>query len=313
VRLIVALLACFVSVSAQAAWLKGNLHTHTKESDGDSAPAAVAEWYQRNGYDFLVITDHDKVTRIEAPSGIILIPGEEITDRLAKKPIHVNAIGIEAAIAPRGGSSSAEVISRNVEAVRKGGGVAIVNHPNFGWAFGAEELLQVPGEWLLEIASGHPYVNSDGPPAVESMWDRLLGADRRIWGVAVDDMHHLENPLERDRVTPGKAWVMVRAEKADAKAIVAALARGDFYASTGVELATYTVTGGSIDVRVREQHGARYRILFIGEGGRVLQETLGIGAVYRVTGKERYVRAKVVDSNGRAAWTQPTFVRSQSN
>ncbi len=293
-----------------AAWLKGNLHTHTNQSDGDSSPDAVAKWYADRGYDFLVITDHDKVTRLEnAP--LLLIPGEEITDRLDKKPLHVNAIGIEEVIAPQRGTSIVEVLQRNVDAAVKQSGIALINHPNFGWAFGADELLRVEHFTLLEIASGHQFVNSLGPPSVESMWDRLLTNGRRVWGVAVDDMHHLNDPLAAESVPPGRAWVIVRAEKRDPASILDALRRGDFYASNGPELEEYTASNKSLSVRVRERYGARYRIQFIGKGGRVLQESEGLTATYTVRGSEQYIRAKVLDSNGGAAWLQPFFVTTK--
>ena len=37
-------------------WFKGNTHTHTTESDGDSSPEYVARWYKEHGYDFLVLS-----------------------------------------------------------------------------------------------------------------------------------------------------------------------------------------------------------------------------------------------------------------
>lgn len=306
-KVIVAALLAFVCLPLEGAWLKGNLHTHTLESDGDSTPAEVVRWYAEHGYDFLAITDHDKITRVEDSMGLVLILGEEVTDRLPKKPLHVNALGIETAVKPQGGATPVEVLQRDIDAVRKAGGLALINHPNFGWAFGAAELLQLERANFLEIASGHPFVNALGPPSVESMWDRMLTAGKRIYGVAVDDTHHLKRVLEDGMVPPGKAWVMVRAEKRDAKSILDALARGDFYASNGVELAELTIAKSSITVRVREKNFARYRIQFIGSGGRVLQETAGPTATYKIRGKEAYVRAKVIDSNGLAAWAQPVF------
>lgn len=285
--------------------MRGNLHTHTLESDGDSTPAEMARWYAEHGYDFLVITDHDKLTRL-ASDAIVLIPGEEITSHLPKRPLHVNAIGIEEPIKPATGESAVEIMQKNVDAVRKGGGIALINHPNFGWAVGTEELMQIEGATLLEIASGHPYVNMLGPPSVESMWDALLTKGKRIWGVAVDDSHHLKNPWDVYVALPGKAWVVVRAEKKDAKSIVDALRRGDFYASTGVELEDYAADAKSIAVKVKEKNLARYVIQFIGPNGRVLQETKGATATY-TRGKEPYVRAKVIDSNGKMAWCQPVF------
>ncbi|HYI08353.1 MAG TPA: CehA/McbA family metallohydrolase [Thermoanaerobaculia bacterium] len=305
-RSIVALIALLVTVPSDAAWLRGNLHTHTSESDGDSAPADVVAWYATHGYDFLVITDHDKITKAESDA-IVLIPGEEVTDRLPKKPLHVNAIGLTRVVLPQKGATPVEVLQRNIDAVREAGGIAAINHPNFGWAFGAPELVQLKGATLLEIASGHPFVNTEGPPSVESMWDLMLTAGKRIWGIAVDDMHHLKRVWDTDVVLPGKAWVVVRAEKREPAAIVAALSRGDFYASTGVELVDYVVNEKSLKVTVKEKNLARYRIRFIGSGGRVLQETRGLEATYAIRGGEGYVRAKVIDSNGRCAWMQPVF------
>ena len=43
-------------------WYKGNTHTHTTESDGDSPPEYVARWYRDHGYDFLVLSDHNVFT-----------------------------------------------------------------------------------------------------------------------------------------------------------------------------------------------------------------------------------------------------------
>ena len=301
------LLILLSATPLNAAWLKGNLHTHTSESDGDSAPAVVAKWYADHGYDFLVITDHDKITTLENPP-LLLIPGEEVTDRLPKRPLHVNAIGLTRVVKPAGGKAPVEILQRNIDAVREAGGLALVNHPNFGWAFGAEELLQLEGATMLEVASSHPFVNDDGPPSVESMWDRMLTARKRVWAAAVDDMHHLARPLDEDSVRPGGAWVCVRGEKREPKAILAALKRGDFYASTGPILEEYTVSEKLLTVRITEKWGARYRVRFIGSGGKLLQETHGLSATYAIQGNEGYVRAKVIDSNGNAAWLQPVFV-----
>lgn len=44
---------------AGARWLKGNLHTHSLWSDGNDFPEVISDWYKRNGYDFLAISDHN--------------------------------------------------------------------------------------------------------------------------------------------------------------------------------------------------------------------------------------------------------------
>jgi hypothetical protein len=297
-----------VAVLASVLWLKGNTHTHTSLSDGDSDPREVAAWYCDHGYDFLVITDHDHITRLPEFQELILIDGEEVTDLLPKKPLHVNAIGLRTLVEPQKGTTPLEVLQRNVTAIRDAGGIAAINHPNFGWAFGVKELAQLEGATLLEIASGHPFVNMQGPPSVEEMWDEVLSTGKPIWGIGVDDSHHLERPWDVDMAPPGKAWIVVRVEKRDRDAILAAIRRGDFYASTGVELKDYQATPKVVSVSVREKNGAHYRVQFIGSGGRVLQESVGPLASYEVRGDEGYVRAKVIDSNGRHAWCQPMFL-----
>ena len=42
-------------------WWKGNTHTHTWWSDGDSPPETVSEWYRDRGYHFLVLSDHNRM------------------------------------------------------------------------------------------------------------------------------------------------------------------------------------------------------------------------------------------------------------
>ena len=59
----------------------------------------------------------------------------------------------------------------------------------------------------------------------------------------------------------------------------------------------------------REDRGtSKYRIQFIGRGGQVLHEATEPTATYTFTGDEGYVRAKVLESNGRVAWVQPVQV-----
>ena len=45
--------------AGESRWWKGNLHTHTLWSDGDDYPEMVVEWYKRQGYHFLAISDHN--------------------------------------------------------------------------------------------------------------------------------------------------------------------------------------------------------------------------------------------------------------
>ncbi len=48
---------------AKPKWYKGNLHTHSLWSDGDDFPEMIADWYVKNGYDFLAMSDHNVLSR----------------------------------------------------------------------------------------------------------------------------------------------------------------------------------------------------------------------------------------------------------
>ena len=135
-----------------------------------------------------------------------------------------------------------DAIQRSVDGIRRMGGVPHVNHPNFGWAVSVADLARVERLTVFEIYNGHPQVNNvggGGVPGLEQMWDQLLTGGRLLYGVAVDDAHHFKRPGDPAAASPGRGWVYVRAEALEPRMISEAIDRGDFYASTGVELAEY--------------------------------------------------------------------------
>lgn len=50
-------------------WWKGNTHTHTWWSDGDSPPENAAAWYREHGYQFLVLSDHNRMQQDQIAQG----------------------------------------------------------------------------------------------------------------------------------------------------------------------------------------------------------------------------------------------------
>ncbi len=298
-------------------WFKGNTHTHTTMSDGDSAPEEVARWYKEKGYRFLVLSDHNFFTDPQTLSSLVdssflLISGEELTSSFQKKPVHVNGLNIPRKLDPQIDTTLLGTIQKNVDEVRSVKGAPHINHPNFGWAIDQFTLLKVKNNNLLEIFNGHPLVHNvggGGTPGLEEVWDFLLTSGMRIYGIAVDDAHHFKGEFGPTRSNPGKGWVVVRARSLNAQEIIDNLEAGQFYASTGVELEDVTVEPDRIEVRIRQRSSFKYRTEFIGSGGRVLSISLENTAVYKLLGDELYVRAKVSDSGGSVAWVQPVFVR----
>jgi len=307
---------------AQGNWYKGNTHTHTLNSDGDSTPDDVVRWYREHRYRFLVLTDHNFLTSVDALNALhgaderfLVIKGEEVSDRLGEKPLHINGLDVSTVVPPQGGTSVVEILQRNVDAIRQAGGIPHINHPNFRWAITKEELGQVRNNKLFEIFNGHPQVNNFGGGGVsdlEQAWDAILSSGSLLFGLAVDDAHTFKDPGNPSVAAPGRGWVAVRAPRLEARSILDALERGEFYASTGVELSDYRVNARQMIVTVNATTFSKYRIQFIGENGRVLREVAEPKAVYDIRGDEGYIRARVLESNGQLAWCQPTMVQPRS-
>jgi hypothetical protein len=247
-------------------------------------------------------------------STFLLIPGEEVTSSFQDAAVHVNGLNIPHVIEARTAESLVATIQANVDAVREVEGVPHINHPNFRWSFGAEELRQIERDKLLEIWNGHPTVHNEGgagTPSLEEVWDILLTGGKRIYGIAVDDAHYFQGEFAPDRANPGRGWIEVRAPALEPLALMQALEAGHFYASTGVELADVVVTPHRIEVHIRVAGDFRYQTTFIGSEGRVLAESVSNPAIFELTGDELYVRAKVIDSGGSVAWVQPVFTTNR--
>ncbi len=300
-------------------WYKGNTHTHTINSDGDSPPVDVVKWYADHKYNFLFMTDHEFLTPI-APLNeqfgktdeFVVMQGQEVTDSYDKKAHHVNGLGVTRVCMPaKSTASSAANLQANVDCVRSAGGVPQINHPNYLWALTAAEIIKVKNVNLMEIHNGHPLINNlggGGSPGAEEIWDTLLTSGMKIYGIADDDSHSFKQLGEKNLANPGRGWIFVRSPELTQAAILAAIERGDFYASTGVELADLNYDGKALTVDIKEERWSKYMINFIGRGGRVLKTTTTEPATYKLTGREGYVRVKIIESNGKMAWTQPVFL-----
>ena len=296
-------------------WYKGNLHTHTTESDGDADPEFVVNWFMEHDYDFLVLSDHNHRTILEheVEGGPLMVPGEEVSAsiEIGTIPIHINGIGISRVVEPTHGDDIVRTIQANVNAIHDAGGIAQLNHPNFRWAFDHTHIQQVRGADLLEVYNGHPQVNlygAEGKFSNEEIWDAVLSAGTVIFGTATDDSHRYYDH-HPGMSNPGRGWVVVRASELTVDAIVDGLATGEFYSSTGIVLSELEQSMDSISLEIEQENDLIYTTMFSGKNGRMLAEKVGLTASYSINGDEGYVRATVRSSSGGKAWTQPVFVK----
>jgi len=289
---------------------KGNVHTHTTLSDGGSSPEQTIAWYRSHGYQFLALTDHNQLSRparyasLQEP-GFVLISGEEITMTGRGRQVHVNGLCIKNRIPGGNFASAAAALSNGISAVRHQGGVALVNHPNFDWALSPADVSDARDASLLEIASGHPYVHTAGDadhPSHEALWDIALGTGADFMGVGVDDEHHIDVSSDPP-ATPGRAWISTFGDVTDGAAICSAMAQGQLYSSTGIELRRIAVRDRQYEVEPVQAHAS---VVFVGMGGRELGRSTPLNdgpAVYVLRGDEGYVRARIELPDGKRAWT----------
>jgi hypothetical protein len=315
-------------------WLRGSTHVHARPSGDSSTPIAeVMRWYESHGYDWIALTDHNRVSEVagatagrpaaHAPaSGLIVLSGVELTynpgrclpkgDPSGRCRIHVNLLGPTAR--PPGkilwGPNQRLPDDRlakyqaALDLQRSLGGLAQLNHPQWYWGMTGDLLAELArrGMRLVEIANVQfdRWNRGDADhPSTEALWDAALAAGVTLWGVASDDAHHYSG---RGTWPAGGGWIAVKARR-EPQAIVDAIAAGRFYASTGVVLERAEASGGELVVEIAAGEPLAHTIEFIENGRRVAasQER----SARRALPQTGYVRAVITRDDGKQAWVQP--------
>lgn len=272
---------------------------------------------------------------VEERGKFMLFQAEEVTDNAEGKPVHLNATNLAEVIKPLGGRTVVEAAAANVRAVdeqakKKGREMMIhLNHPNFGYAFTAEELAEIVTERFFEVYNGHPGVNHKGDKVhagVERIWDIALtlriGEMRApaLYGIATDDSHEYHG---KGGSRPGRGWVMVESRYLSPEHIIKGIKAGRFYASSGVTLKQFAFDQETQEftLEIDGEEGVTYETEFIGtevaadrkagpvvdkegkevrttrvyssEIGKTLAKATGTTAKYKLKGNELYVRATV--------------------
>jgi len=292
---------------ADGSWFKGNLHAHTKRSDGDLEPTELVKRYADAGYHFLAITDHNKLTLLESSEsyGMLLIAGEEVDVGVSETGFgfHFVIIGIEKEWkAPEG------VLHRSIhpqvliDEVRSQGGEAILCHPYWS-QLTVHDMLSFDNYIAIEIfnTSCHHAV---GKGLSTTHWDDLLLRGRIVWGVAVDDAHfHFS---EYRPVDICGAWVAVKCKQLTKNEVMEALRNGMFYSSTGPQIEDVQIEDECISVVTSPVK----TITFVSDNGKgrkwtAPKDSTITQAYYKLRGDERFIRIECMDKDGNIAWTNP--------
>jgi hypothetical protein len=302
-------------------WLRCAFHVHTTESDGWLTPAIQRRYHAWAGFDVLAITDHDRHT--PEPPGedeLLIVGGTELSLTAPKSggPLHLLGLGITHQPDVDRDATLAEAAA----AVRRSGGLSYLAHPVWS-GLRTDEVDGIEHCAGVEIYNASSGVEQDRAHA-DAHADVWLSIGRRLTLIATDDTHYPGYDVFR-------AWTLVHARDRTRESLLASLAVGRFYATTGPRftalsladdlLTVRTTPARAITVLANPPYGAQVRAGFheLSYRARRLrsedgQQFEGInegehltGAFFPLAPGYRYARVVVADGQGRRAWSNPIW------
>ncbi|WP_322893119.1 MULTISPECIES: CehA/McbA family metallohydrolase [unclassified Yoonia] len=290
---------------------RGNLHTHSTNSDGVLAPQEVCRRYQAEGYDFIALTDHFighfnypiSDTRPYRNDAFTTILGAELHSGAMQNGElwHILAVGLPADFTPpdapdfsaHPGQETGPALARRA---RDAGAFVAIAHPEWS-QLSLEDAAAMEAAHAVEIYNHGCVTGCDRGSGVYVL-EHLLNAGRRVTLCATDDAHF----SEPDHFG---GWVMVRAPENTPEALLAALKDGAFYSSTGPEI--HHVTWG--DDAVEIHCGAAVTAVLQGQGSRTSvvhgHSLTRITLPYKGLAASPWLRLTIIDAGGKRAWTNP--------
>jgi hypothetical protein len=286
---------------------RGNLHTHSTNSDGRHPPEDVIAFYRNAGYDFLALTDHflerygwtiSDTRPLRADDFATLIAAELHAPRTKVGELwHIKAVGLPLDFTPPvNGETGPELAARAAET---GAFIGLV-HPSW-YGLTTEDARQIPFAHAIEIYNHGSAVEVDRG----SDWpfcDLLLNDGWRLSGYASDDAHHLTHDCLG-------GWVQVKAPSLDPDLILAGLKQGHYYSSQGPEIADIAVAEDGAEVRIACSPATTVAITGRGARSQSLRGEALEAAVFPLGRFEgSYFRVTVIDEAGRKAWSNPIWL-----
>jgi hypothetical protein len=230
--------------SCPGRFYRGNIHTHSNQSDGAWPTANVVETYRNAGYDFLMLSEHFiehfnwpiNDTRAFRDKDFTTLIGVELhaPETSAGELWHIIAAGLPLDFPPCGASETGVELARRARAAGAFIGIA---HP--AWSqLTIEDGRAIDSAHAVEIYNHGCAVENDRPDGWY-LHDQLLNEGKRLSAYATDDAHF------RNQDYFG-GWVNVKSTSLDPEAILQALKDGHYYSSQGPEIHNLTLVGKEI-------------------------------------------------------------------
>ena len=292
--------------------MKGNLHTHTTNSDGDYSVWEVLDIYKNNGYDFLGITDHEVFCEEKYDGEITLIHGIEESSLYVQNDdrrgtyAHFNCfIPKENVKAKVKYYQNVGDLQKNIDELNKMYSLVQFNHPLFS-RFLDNEHLALDGYDLIEIYNHKDFVEETGMSNAENLIRTMLNNHKKFWISANDDFHGPYYGTKNDRCFGG--FNMVCADNNE-ESILHAIKNGYFYPTTGPMIKDFRREGNIFKIETTPVK----RIIFYSNMRRckniydLNDEEITYGE-YELRGNEFYLWVKIIDKDGKLAWSQPVYL-----
>jgi len=284
-------------------WYRGNIHSHTTNSDGWLSPENLVKAYSVSGYHFLSITDHWKLTVINSqlPKDFILIPGIELHGgRTEVGDLHFLGIDINKPIENKKGNLDLYSPQELVDLILEANGVPILAHPSWNGVTFAD-IISIKGLIGIEVYN----TGCDKEIARgfgEIQWDDLIARREKFYGFAVDDCHRISYD------TFG-GWIWVKAKELSYSSIISSIKNGNFYSSMGPIIKDIEVHKDYVQIssspvrRINLIGNPRYGCSVFSRENEYLTETK-----VPLRSEITYFRIEIVDSSGRKAWSNPFYI-----
>lgn len=277
---------------------KGNLHTHTTNSDGRLTPAEAVQLYKENGYDFLSLTDHRKVTPPpENANALLLLPGIELDYFVMgrhRQAVHIVGIGVDDQIMDTPGIR--ETPQQGIDAIIAHGGIALLAHP--AWSLNEPEVIcslkNLSATEIFNQVSQAPWNGNRADSA--SILDLCFADGHFLPLLAGDDAHFYNGDACR-------AFLRLSAYNLDRENVMDALKSGRFYASQGPEIFEFSREGKQVHLAC----SPAAQVIFYSNQPWVTGRTRRGDAItentYEILENDTFVRAEITDAQGHKAWT----------
>ncbi len=279
--------------------LKGNTHMHTTLSDGRKSVEDACSIYKQHGYDFVVITDHRKVTTQTCNrNGMLCIQGIEFDFNLVSQVVHIIGVGVPQEIGEA--VQRFDAPQKAIDTINQMGGVAILAHP--AWSLNTPDVIRsfqgICGAEIYNTVSNIPW-NLERQDS-SNVLDMCAAAGQLLPLIAADDAHYYEGD-------ECKSYIMLYAEENTEESIKDALRKGDFYATQGPEFKKVELNGDELTVTCSPVKTMIFPSELPWGSDRVIVGENITQGTYKIQRQrfQKYVRVMIEDAEGKRAWLSP--------